>query len=439
MVAADPTYPLYPVANILSAAMLLLVLLTSFIRQKWNLGIVFLCFWLFLDTLTVAIDATIWSDNADIKLLIYCDIVSRLQLVCYVVKPMATLIISRRLYLIASLRSLELPGTAAVRREAQLPREGIAFASLILTCLSDYIVQGARFQVEEGFGCTNAVHYSILAVLLVQVWSVAPPLLSVLVYYPRVARIFYRQHRVLNRFLQSNDSISRTNYLRILALASIDVLLTLPMGIVSLVLFILPPLHRGPLPFYQGWVRVHSDWGPESISYADLTAGGAANLAELYFQRWSSPVLVFAIFGLFGMTMEARTSYRRILRSVTVWSGLGTQTDERGVHSSLSAINFAAHPQETVDVELGYTLLLVYIVPCLICHVRSRLRLGHNQDTSKNKCEEAARTPSSSNLEATRYATMNALPSTSHFIPRDAEYLNSSVAEVCGGLRDSEL
>ena len=70
----DPTYPLCPIACFLSAAMLLLVLLTSFVRQSWNLGVAFLCFWLFWDDLTLGINAIIWSDNADIKLYVYCDI-----------------------------------------------------------------------------------------------------------------------------------------------------------------------------------------------------------------------------------------------------------------------------------------------------------------------------------------------------------------------------
>lgn len=74
MAAVDPSYPLYPIACILSAAMLLLVLLTSFIRQSWNLGVAFLCFWLFFENLNSGINAIVWSGNADIRLYVYCDI-----------------------------------------------------------------------------------------------------------------------------------------------------------------------------------------------------------------------------------------------------------------------------------------------------------------------------------------------------------------------------
>jgi hypothetical protein len=53
---------------------MLLMLATGIIRQSWNLGVSFLCFWLFLELLTEGIDSIIWSDNADLKLYVYCDI-----------------------------------------------------------------------------------------------------------------------------------------------------------------------------------------------------------------------------------------------------------------------------------------------------------------------------------------------------------------------------
>ena len=74
MRAVDPTYPLYPIACLISSVMLLLVLLTSFVRQSWNFGVASLCSWLLLELLLGGISAVIWSDNGDIKLYVYCDI-----------------------------------------------------------------------------------------------------------------------------------------------------------------------------------------------------------------------------------------------------------------------------------------------------------------------------------------------------------------------------
>jgi len=70
----DPSYPLYPIACIICALGLALVLATSFIRQGRNIGIFLLCSYLFLYNFTAGINAIIWADNSDIKLLVYCDI-----------------------------------------------------------------------------------------------------------------------------------------------------------------------------------------------------------------------------------------------------------------------------------------------------------------------------------------------------------------------------
>ena len=146
MRAFDPTYPLYPIACFISSAMLLLVLLTSFVRQSWNFSIASLCFWLLLELLSAAVNAIVWSDNSEIKLDVYCDIgsymltapmpsaiqfrsrqrtVSHLEMITYIVKPMATLIITRRLHMIVSLQSVDFADRAALHR-------------ILLIWLSDY-------------------------------------------------------------------------------------------------------------------------------------------------------------------------------------------------------------------------------------------------------------------------------------------------------------
>ncbi|KZV65956.1 STE3-domain-containing protein [Peniophora sp. CONT] len=348
--AVDPTYPLYPIACILSADMLLLVLLTSFIRQSWNLGVAFLCFWLFFENLFNGIDAVIWADNADIKLYVYCDIVTRMQIITFVVKPMATLIITRRLYFITSLQSVELPNKAARRRNLVIEWTlGFGIPVLVAGPLY-YIVQQLRFEVREGFGCTNSTDSSVLSLLLTNLWTAVPPLISVTLYYPKVAWIFYRQSRDINRFLQSNNSVTRTNYIRILALASIDIILTLPIGVVSIVLAVVAQLSDGNgLPFYRGWTYDHTDWEPEGYTYRFIAADGTS-VAQIYFTEWSSPVLAFAVFGLFGVTSEARTSYWRIICTVGGWFGWKPTPRTSRAHSPLGDIEFGERP---MDLAIG--------------------------------------------------------------------------------------
>ncbi|KZV66404.1 STE3-domain-containing protein [Peniophora sp. CONT] len=341
--AVDPTYPLYPIASILAASMLLLVFSTNLIRQSWNLGLAFLCFWLFLENLADGINAIIWADNADIKLYVYCDIVTHLQIITSVVKPMSTLIITRRLHLIIGQQSTEISEKTAQRRNAIIEW---ALGLVIPLIVGGPFFQQLRFEVLEGSGCSNSQDGSILDILLIWSWTVIPPLASVTIYYPRVVWLFYRQSRYNNRFLH-NNSVSRANYFRIVALASIDILLTLPIGIASLVPVVTEGISLGLLSFYPGWTYDHTAWEPESYSYGLLVASGASTRAEQYLSLWTSPILAFAIFGLFGVTSEARASYWRATCVVGSWFGWKLTPCVSETHSSPWDIESSGQPLDT--------------------------------------------------------------------------------------------
>ena len=54
---------------------------------------------------------------------------------------------------------------------------------IFLSSPPDYVVQNLRFEIEEGFGCTNAQSDTVLTIIFIQIWGVVPPLLSVVFYY----------------------------------------------------------------------------------------------------------------------------------------------------------------------------------------------------------------------------------------------------------------
>jgi hypothetical protein len=69
-----PGFPVLSVAAILSSFLLFLVLITSAVRQSWNLAVTVLCVSLFLESLLGGITTIIWADNAKIKYYALCDI-----------------------------------------------------------------------------------------------------------------------------------------------------------------------------------------------------------------------------------------------------------------------------------------------------------------------------------------------------------------------------
>ena len=165
-----------------------------------------------------------------------------------------------------------------------------------------------------------------------------------------IVRTFYLHNRDINRFLRSNDSVSRSNYFRILAISSIDILVTLPFGIVNLVLNVTSTLEQAETPFYSGWTSVHTNWGPLSVSYAAMKAAPGSAFATYYFNRWQSPILAFAIFGLLGLTKGARASYWRTICTIAGWFGWSLAARSGRKVPLESAIEFGAPSQGTRSV-----------------------------------------------------------------------------------------
>ncbi|VDB86834.1 unnamed protein product [Peniophora sp. CBMAI 1063] len=351
MTAGDPSYPAFPIASALGAAMLSLVLLTSLVRQNWNLGVAFLCVWLCLENVGNVVNTTAWSDNVDVKLFIWCDIVTRLNIAVDVGMNMAPLLITRRLYQIASLRSLSLPDRKA-KRMNRIIEWTLGFVwPLVAAGPLYYVLETTRFNIIQGYGCTNGVTESILTILLTQIYALLPPLISVLVYYPKVAYIFYRQNKDINEFLHSDDSVSRTGYLHVLAAGSMDILLTLPFALVFFAFLLRNSGDLRSLPFYPGWEAVHSDWTILTFTYSEAVSGGAYSVATYYIQLWTTPIESFVIFGLFGLTKEARTSYWHIGCTISGW--FGREPADKRADPELCIVEFGGRLAEGTSLDSG--------------------------------------------------------------------------------------
>jgi hypothetical protein len=125
---------------------------------------------------------------------------------------------------------------------------------------------------------------------------------------------FYRYGRDSQCFLESSTSVSRRSYFRLLAVGCLDIVITLPIGVLSVALDIATSLQQGEFPFYWGWGVIHSDWGPFGVSYnEEIRQSGFWDVFGFYVSIWSSIVLGFAIVALFGFTPEARATYWRAI------------------------------------------------------------------------------------------------------------------------------
>jgi len=101
----------------------------------------------------------------------------------------------------------------------------------------------------------------------------------------RIILTFYKQGRDVRRFLDSTPATSTSRYLRVLAVGLIDIVLTLPLGIMGLTSTIQDILQRGfAFAFYEGWDVVHRVTG---LTYGaslqrSVLAPGAWDAAQFY-------------------------------------------------------------------------------------------------------------------------------------------------------------
>lgn len=69
----DPTYPLVPIANFIASG-LAVIPLFHMATQTWNTGVYIYALWLFLISLSSAINGIIWSNNVKDVAPVWCDI-----------------------------------------------------------------------------------------------------------------------------------------------------------------------------------------------------------------------------------------------------------------------------------------------------------------------------------------------------------------------------
>ncbi|KAJ7160415.1 pheromone A receptor-domain-containing protein [Mycena filopes] len=357
MAAADPTYPLYPTLCIISAFFMFLILTHSYIRQSWNLAVTLLCVGLFLDNLTLGINAVVWRNNADIKVPVYCDLVSRLQFLMRFLPSITSLLITRKLFIISKMRDVEPPSDK--KKLVDLCVEwgwGLVYP-ILMTAVVYTLCQDARFIVDEGFGCAFSTSNSWFSVVIILIVPAIPPLISIFFYCPMIMRTVYMHRKnTKDSFLSTSSTIARTPYLRILALGCLDLLIIFPIAVVNLLAFFCTLTAPGTFPGYIGWHANHADFAAVGIPYGSLT-DTPWDTFNTYFDNIQAPLLAIAIFGLFGLSASARAEYWARIMAVCKlvgWEPRVRQARKGGV-SQVESMTFATPVRREIKFESNTT------------------------------------------------------------------------------------
>ncbi|VDC01574.1 unnamed protein product [Peniophora sp. CBMAI 1063] len=360
--AVDSSYPLLPITNLLCAALLFVLLVINFLRrsQAFNLAVNILSACLFLDTLTKGVNMIVWANDNHLTFpFIYCDIVSHTQMFTFVAKPACTLLITRQLYQIVSMTSIDGP---SLRHNVIFELAfGLGLPAFVTGVLY-YIVQPNRFAIAKGFGCLDVVSNTGYTWMFIYSWTVVFPLFSVVVYCPRIVVFLMHLRRLRINVLEAGSletSSVRSNDegIRLLMLVCFDLFLSLPIAAANYGFKIWSAIDLGDaFTFDPGWTRVHENWAPVLVKFdLDDRIGFLIDYSSVV----SSILVGYAVFALFGCTPQARTMYARFFWAIV--RCCRRRKPERRRSVALPAMRFEASILEsiTVSIEVPVTITAI--------------------------------------------------------------------------------
>ncbi|KIM26532.1 hypothetical protein M408DRAFT_330503 [Serendipita vermifera MAFF 305830] len=286
-------------------AILCLLLPAAWHIRSRNSGTLLYLAWSLTGNIIYFVNSIVWAENIRNPAPIWCDISSKLIVGLGVGLPCASLCIQRRLYTVSRVRSVS--ENPATRRRALIIDLLIGLGIPILVMVLHYIVQGHRYDILEDVGCWPTVYSSVVAVPLVYMWPLIVSLISipfcVLSYIS-----FYRRRADFQRYLATNETgLNVDRYLRLMALASVELVVVLPLNIFSLV----SNMTNGTLYPYTSWDDVHYNFGRVVYMTNFALTSNRKFYTEFTVARWVIPLSGFLFFLFFGLSIEARKDYNR--------------------------------------------------------------------------------------------------------------------------------
>jgi len=296
--------------------------------ESWNTGTCLFMIWTGLACLIQFINSVIWTGNAINWAPVWCDICTRFMVGSTVAIPAASLCINRRLYHIASVQAVTI--TRAEKRRAVIVDLCIGLGIPLLQMCVQYTVQGHRFNIYEDIGCLPFSYNIWPSYLAVHAWPVVIGLISIF-YCLSSIRAFYRRQSQFNKLLALNKNLNPTRYLRLMCMASVEVLCTVPLASYFIYLNVTSPPGVQP---YKGWADTHRFFSRVNQIPAILWRYDGTGELALEMTRWVVIFCAFIFFGFFGFADEARKHYRIAFQTLAKTVGYSMPSNNSGLSSS---------------------------------------------------------------------------------------------------------
>ncbi|KAI0271185.1 pheromone A receptor-domain-containing protein [Russula aff. rugulosa BPL654] len=285
-----------------------------------NVGTCLFMIWTGLGCLLQCINSIVWNKNMINRVPVYCDISTHIQIGLNVAVPAASLCINRQLYRAATMKTAGI--TDEEKRRNLIYDLLIGVGIPILQMAVEYVVSGNRYDIFEDYGPSFAMWRTQLSIVLFSAWPVAIGTVS-LFYCVMSIYAFYKRRQ---NFVQLTTSANRGRYLRLMAISSVEILGTIPLG----TYYIVASVKWGLEP-WKGWAVVHSHYSEVVQIAAFIWRAEPQAVLALEMSRWSLVACAFLFFALFGLSDEAREHYCRLYNSLARRIGKSPSTPHKAL------------------------------------------------------------------------------------------------------------
>ncbi|KAJ7628273.1 pheromone B alpha 1 receptor, partial [Mycena polygramma] len=299
--------------------------------EAWNTGTCLYMIWTALACLVFFIDSVVWSGNTIDWSPTWCDISTHFLNGFNLAIPACSLCINRRLYQIASVRSVR--KSKSEKRKAIMIDLAIGLGLPLLQIpLRATAWYSHRYNIFEDIGCLGETFETPVAVVLFHLPPILVGCVSA-VYCTLSIRSFYRSRVQLKELLSSNNNLNLNRYVRLMCLASTDLLFTIPLSIwvlwVNVSVVGLSP--------WVSWADTHSNFSRVVQVPGLFWRADVYTVASLETTRRATVACALLFFGYFGFADEAIKNYRHYFFTVAKHVGYTHASFGSGVTSSSGA------------------------------------------------------------------------------------------------------
>ena len=148
-------------------------------------------------------------------------------------------------------------------------------------------------------------------------------------YYPAdillvlTLRSFLQRQAQFTQFLASNKALSASRYFRLMALACVEMMCTVPISIVFTVL----NLKAQPYNPWVSWEDTHYNFSRVLLITSVIWRQSKLLEVSIECGRWSAPFCAFAFFAFFGFAEESRKNYKKAIVTALVACRLVKEDD----------------------------------------------------------------------------------------------------------------